>query len=140
MSQKIQNKVILILTVQKILCVKVLPVFKAVVVSSGSVFLALLVLSGAIKTAVDGQCLISFDTFFWPNIFYQHCLGLVCYIDRIFHTFTSPEVWPKSPKPQLFKANSAHKNTAGKKRFRKKRPYRGVHASGSCRAILTLYT
>jgi hypothetical protein len=38
MSQKIQNKRILILTPQTILCVKVMPDFKAVVVSSGSVF------------------------------------------------------------------------------------------------------
>jgi hypothetical protein len=45
-------------TVQEdgICTVKVLPVFKAVVVSSGSVFLELLALPGPVQSAVDGQC------------------------------------------------------------------------------------
>ncbi len=88
---------------------KVLPVFKAVVVSSGSIFLTLLVLLGTVKSAVDRQCWFSFDTFFWPDIFYQFCLGLVHYTGKIFQTFTSPEVLPQSLKPRLFKANATHK-------------------------------
>jgi hypothetical protein len=39
MSQKIQNKILNLLTPQTLLCVKVMPDFKAVVVSSGSVLL-----------------------------------------------------------------------------------------------------
>ncbi len=71
---------------QTIPCVRVLPYFKAVVVSSGS-FSTLLILPGAVKSAVDGQCWIIFDTFFWPDKFDQHCLGLVCYTDKRFHTY-----------------------------------------------------
>ncbi len=48
-------------------------------------------------------------TIFRPDIFYQHCLSIVHYNNKIFHNVTSLEVLPKSPKPRLSKANSAHK-------------------------------
>jgi len=111
--------------------VKVLLVFKAVLVSSGSVFLALLVLPGAVKSAVDRQRWVSFDTFFWPDIFYQHCLGLVHYNNKIIHNFTSPEVLPKPPKPRLFKATQPTKirpvNALEKK----------YHCTGGCIGLMS---
>jgi hypothetical protein len=93
--------------VQTIQYVRVMPDFKAVVVAYRQFFFALLIQPDAVKSAFDGQCWIFFDTLFWPDKFYQHCLGLVRYTHKSFTLFSSPEVLPKPPKPRLFKAKSA---------------------------------
>jgi hypothetical protein len=73
--------------VQTIQYVRVMPDFKAVVVACRQFFFALLICLDAVKSAFDGQYWIFFDTMFWPDKFYQHCLGLVHYIHKRFHTF-----------------------------------------------------
>ncbi len=105
-SQEIGDLKILIYTMQTIPCVRVLPDFKAVIVSSSSFFSTPLILPGAVKSAVDGQCWIIFDTFFWPDKFYQHCLGLVCHTDERFHTYHFTGSLAETAAP---KANSAQK-------------------------------
>ncbi len=64
-----------------------MPDFKAVVVAYRQFFFALLICLDAVKSAFEGQRWIVFDTMFWPDKFYQHYLGLICYIHKRFHTF-----------------------------------------------------
>jgi hypothetical protein len=61
--------------------------FKAIIFTFGSFFFALLICLDTIKSAFDGQCWIVFDTMFWTDKFYQHCLGHVRYIHKRYHTF-----------------------------------------------------
>ncbi len=72
---------------QTIQYVRVMPDFKAIVVACRQFFFALLICLDTVKSAFDGQYWIFFDTMFWPDKFYQHCLGLVRYIHKRFHTF-----------------------------------------------------
>ncbi len=72
---------------QTIQYVRVMPDFKADVVAPRQFFFALLICLNAVKSAFNGQRWIVFDTMFWPDKFYQHCLGNVRYIHKRFHTF-----------------------------------------------------
>jgi hypothetical protein len=72
---------------QTVQYVRVMPDFKAIVVARRQFFVVLLICLNAVKSAFDGQRWIVFDTMFWPDKFYQHCLGLVRYIHKRFHTF-----------------------------------------------------
>jgi hypothetical protein len=85
---------------QTVQYVRVMPAFKAVVVARRKFFFALLICLDTVKSAFDGQRWVIFDTMFWPDKFYQHCLGLIRYIHKRFDFFTRP-------KPRLFKAKSA---------------------------------
>jgi hypothetical protein len=61
-----------------------MPDFKAFV------FVALLICLYAVKLNFDGQCWIVFGhKMFWPDKFYQHCLGLIRYAQKRCHTFIS---------------------------------------------------
>jgi hypothetical protein len=62
-----------------------MPDFKAVVIAIGSFFFALLI--RLMPSAFDGQRCIFSDTLLWPDKFFQHCLSLVRYIHKRFHTF-----------------------------------------------------
>ncbi len=122
-----------------ILCVKVMPDFKAVVVSSGSVFsydcrcLALWI------RPLKGSVGLAFDTFFSHDISLQHSLGLARYTVARFHTYMSPEVLPILAKPRLLKANLAQKiRPVTNVLFRKKWFYWGVHRA-HISAFLTVH-
>ncbi len=114
-----------------ILCVKVMPDFRAVSYDWRCLALWIRPLKGSVGLA--------FDTFFSHNISLQHSLGLVRYTVARFHTFMPPEVLPILAKPRLLKGNLAQKiRPVTNVLFRKKLFYWGVHRA-HISAFLTVH-